>query len=332
MIDFKVSVITPAYNAQEFIRRTIVAAVSQEEVGEIIIVEDCSPDDTLKVCEELQREFPKVRLLQHPDKKNHGAGASRNLGILNARYDFIAFADADNHYLPGRFKLDKEILMNNPEIDGVYHCEGNYYYSEKAKKTFYDAGFGYQEFLRLSAPVPPEELVYVLMHTHPTASGEFGTDAITVRKSVFDKVGLFEPSLRLQQDIHLWFRLAAKCKLVAGQLDNPVALRGVHEKQRMVNVEAQKKYGNLRMEMLYKWVSKEITDRNIVENFKFSFFNHKVKSGSKLLGVWYFTRYILTHLGLIKLPNGFFDLNFFHLFGRNWLTLHSLSAKNRIFN
>ena len=52
----------------------------------------------------------KVRLLHHPDGKNHGAGATRNVGIKNAKYDYIAFLDADDFYLSERFKVAQQLF------------------------------------------------------------------------------------------------------------------------------------------------------------------------------------------------------------------------------
>ena len=76
--DFSVSVIIPVYNAESFLSKAIESVVYLEEVGEIILIEDQSPDNALALAVSLEQEFDKVKLYQHPDKKNHGAGASRN--------------------------------------------------------------------------------------------------------------------------------------------------------------------------------------------------------------------------------------------------------------
>ncbi|WP_262710215.1 glycosyltransferase family 2 protein [Chryseobacterium sp. CH1] len=77
-----------------------------------------------------------MKLFQHPDKGNHGAGASRNLGMEKSEGDFIAFLDADDYYLPNRFDAERE-LFPNTEVDGVYGAIGVHYYSEKAKEQYY---------------------------------------------------------------------------------------------------------------------------------------------------------------------------------------------------
>ena len=132
----KISVITPVYNAEKYITQSVESALQFEEVYEIILVEDQSPDNALEVCKKLAEQYEKVKLYQHPDKKNHGAGASRNLGIEKSTGDFIAFLDADDYYLPNRFDAEIE-LFKNDEVDAVYGALGVHYYSEKAKEQYY---------------------------------------------------------------------------------------------------------------------------------------------------------------------------------------------------
>ncbi len=76
----KISVIIPVYNAEKYVRNAGESALQQPESGEILLVEDNSPDNCLQLCRDLEREYEIVRLLRHADGRNHGAGASRNLG------------------------------------------------------------------------------------------------------------------------------------------------------------------------------------------------------------------------------------------------------------
>ena len=94
MKDFKVSVITPVYNAEKFLTEAVNSAIHLDEVGELILIEDNSPDGALDLCRELEKQYDKVKLLTHPKNENRGAGASRNLGVRNAKFDFISFLDA----------------------------------------------------------------------------------------------------------------------------------------------------------------------------------------------------------------------------------------------
>ena len=130
---YNVSIVIPVYNAESYLRKAVESAVNLVEVGEIILIEDQSPDNALALAVSLEQEFDKVKLFQHPDKKNHGAGASRNLGIQKASCEYIAFLDADDYYLPNRFVKDKLVFKTNYNCDGVYSAVGTHFYSQEAK-------------------------------------------------------------------------------------------------------------------------------------------------------------------------------------------------------
>ena len=216
-LDFKVSVIIPVYNAELYIEQAVASAVNLVEVGEIILIEDGSKDNSLSICEELVVRFDKIKLLTHENNENKGASESRNLGIRSAIFPFVSFLDADDVYDVSRFRMDKSILASNNTIDGVYSAVG--YLDEEDGKMFY-----------LRKVISPNELFhFLLIGTY----GHFHTNGITLRKSVFDDVGYFSSQLILHQDSEMWLRIALKKKLISGDLKNPVALIRRHEGNRI---------------------------------------------------------------------------------------------------
>ncbi|PTX10670.1 glycosyl transferase family 2 [Pontibacter mucosus] len=219
---FKVSVIIPVYNAEKFLRNAVESAVHLEEVGEVILVEDKSPDNALEICYQLVREYDKVKLYRHPNEENKGAGASRNLGIEKSRFEFIAFLDADDWYLPNRFTVESEVLATNKNVDGVYGATG-YFYHDKNIFT--------KDLTTINIKYVNNNLLYNLA----TNKGAFTTNAITLRKSLLNKTGLFDTDLKLHQDTHLWYRVAHFGNIVAGIIDKPIAYRRVHNDNRIAN-------------------------------------------------------------------------------------------------
>ena len=216
-LDFKVSVIIPVYNAELYIEQAVASAVDLAEVGEIILIEDGSKDNSLQICKELVVRFDKIKLLTHENNENKGASESRNLGIRSAIFPFVSFLDADDVYDVSRFRTDKSILATNNTIDGVYSAVG--YLDEEDGKMFY-----------LRKVISPNELFhFLLIGTY----GHFHTNGITLRKSVFDDVGYFSSQLILHQDSEMWLRIALKKKLISGDLKNPVALIRRHEGNRI---------------------------------------------------------------------------------------------------
>lgn len=106
----KVSVITPAYNAENLINRTIQSVVDQTfDEWEMIIVDDCSTDNTREVVEEWSARDRRVRLITL--EKNFGGPAGpRNVGIENAKGEYIAFLDADDIWHPRKLELQVAVL------------------------------------------------------------------------------------------------------------------------------------------------------------------------------------------------------------------------------
>ena len=102
------SVIIPAYNVSGIIERAIRSAAAQTFPPlEILVIDDCSTDNTVEVVEALGREIPSLRLLSTP--VNGGPSAARNVGLRAAKADWIALLDADDAWKPGRLKRLSEV-------------------------------------------------------------------------------------------------------------------------------------------------------------------------------------------------------------------------------
>jgi glycosyltransferase involved in cell wall biosynthesis len=216
-LNFRVSVIMPVYNAEKYVEEAVHSAVHLDEVGEIILIEDGSKDDSLSICKKLANSFDKVILYVHEDNKNKGASASRNFGIIKAQYSYISFLDADDIYCENRFVTERNIFNTNLKVDGVYSAVG--YINEPNGKVF-----------TLKKGIAPHQLFhYLLRGTY----GHFHTNGITIKKDVFKEIGYFNPALILHQDSEMWLRMAFKKHLVGGELKVPGALIRRHEGNRI---------------------------------------------------------------------------------------------------
>ncbi len=112
----KVSVIIPNYNGETFLPTCLHSLLkSSFRSFEVIIIDDGSTDESLKIIEKLQRKSKKIRLYQN--KTNTGASASRNLGLKYTKGEIIVFLDndtrVDQHWLR---ELVKPLLAHNIEI------------------------------------------------------------------------------------------------------------------------------------------------------------------------------------------------------------------------
>ena len=97
-----VSIITPCYNAALVISKTIESVIAQTYSNwELLVVDDCSTDNTLQVVEEYIAKDVRVKLLK-TNKASGSPAEPRNIGIKNARGVFLAFVDSDDVWLPNK--------------------------------------------------------------------------------------------------------------------------------------------------------------------------------------------------------------------------------------
>lgn len=244
MDKFKVSVIIPVYNAALFVVKAVESAVSLEAVNEVILIEDGSSDDSLNICKELKIKYPKVVLLQHENNSNRGAGASRNLGLRSAKSEFIAFLDADDYYLPNRFVNAQKLFNINPLVDGVFEAIGTHFYSKKAREKYQK-----NELTTLNEAFLNENGLFASIIC---GRGFAHLNGIVIKQSVLNKNLFFDEKLKQSQDTDFILNLDLKCYLIKGNLEAPVAMRGVHEQNRIHNVRQAKKYAK---DLALKWIA-----------------------------------------------------------------------------
>ncbi len=95
MSNFKVSIIVPIYNAQIFLKKLIENLTNQTYKNiEIILVNDGSTDNSLTICNELQKHDSRIKVI---DKENGGVSSARNKGIEVSNGDYVTFVDSDDN-------------------------------------------------------------------------------------------------------------------------------------------------------------------------------------------------------------------------------------------
>lgn len=251
--DFRVSIITPVYNAAEFVTRAVESALAQPETAEVLVIEDGSPDNSLEVCRALADKYEKVKLLRHPNGENRGAGASRNLGMKNASCDYIGFVDADDFYLPGRFRSTKQVFHEDSSCEGVYEAAGMHVEDPEAFKRWTLAGKSKNQVQTVSAAIEPDQLFSALL------SGKYGyfiLDSLVIKKDSQKNAGYMNETLRLHQDTEFILRLAITCRLCAGNIREPVAMWQIHDHNRITAKKTLKQDYKNRMDFwlsLYRW-------------------------------------------------------------------------------
>ena len=113
----KISVIIPAYNASLNLRECLDSIINQTHKDlEIILVDDCSSDDTYDIMREYASKDNRIVLIKNP--VNMGAGASRNVGLVHSTGNYVTFVDSDDFLdLDTYREVNDAIIDNNfPDI------------------------------------------------------------------------------------------------------------------------------------------------------------------------------------------------------------------------
>lgn len=195
-----VSVVMPCYNAQAFIADALQSIAAQQYPGtiEILVVDDGSIDNSVQIAS----EFAQVTVLQ---QKNAGPAAARNLGLQHAHGEVIAFLDADDLWTPDSLRCRVEMLLADADAGVVF---GNFTFWTPAEgMPPSDVPCRLPESVRdasRSGWVYPEILLDPIVHIIATI----------VRRSVIERIGGFDTSLRTGEDYDFFIRAAHHCRFI----------------------------------------------------------------------------------------------------------------------
>lgn len=192
-----VSVIIPSYNVQEYIKKSVLSVLSQTfQDFEILIVNDGSTDNTLGVIE---KNFSDTRI-KVISQENQGLAGARNSGIKNAQGKFVALLDADDEWLPQKLETQIKQIKNNPQISvfstNAYNVDGN-----KIVGTRYNSKKIFDDKSVFSGVVKNYFKNKCRYSFHMPSS-------MLVRKSLFDKHGLYDSNLKQGEDSDIIIRWA----------------------------------------------------------------------------------------------------------------------------
>lgn len=200
-----VSVIMPAYKCSGLLRESVASVQAQTvQEWELLIVDDCSPDDTYETACKLASQDGRIRAFQTPG--NAGPGEARNIALSNARGKYTAFLDSDDLWLPE--KLERQIDFME-EKDARFSC------------TAYDRVDESGELLGRVWPFPEADYRKVLYTGNPVGN----STAMYLREGLED---LRVPPIRKRNDFALWLKILHTVPRVYG-LQEPLAVYRVRK-------------------------------------------------------------------------------------------------------
>ena len=192
------SIVIPAYNSKATIGSAIESVQRQSRADfELIIVDDGSTDDTASRVEPFLRD-ERIRLIS---QRNLGVAAALNRGIGSARGQYISFLGSDDLWLPHYLAAMAATLDGDPEAAVAY--TDAWILDEGTRRIRRVTAMG--PFHPPEAPRQPSEFFRSLLER-----GNYVFAGTTIRRWVFDKVGIFRADLRSAEDYELWLRIASR--------------------------------------------------------------------------------------------------------------------------
>lgn len=187
----KFSVIIPLYNKENCIKKTIQSVLDQTYPDfELIIVNDGSTDNSLKVAQSIVDS--RIRII---DKLNGGVSSARNVGMEEARYDWITFLDADDIMYPyalSTYKLLHEQFPNSRVLIAATDSSKRIYTS--TGRSFIVTNY-YKENIKSNLKYS----AYLLC-----------SDCICINKECHRTIGGFNLHYKHGEDLEYWYRLSMK--------------------------------------------------------------------------------------------------------------------------
>lgn len=186
-----ISIVIPLYNKAQSITHTLDSVLAQTYTDyEVVVVNDGSTDGSDKVVEDyikssITNHKSQIRLVSQP---NGGVCSARNAGILAAKGEYVAFLDGDDLWASTYLEELTKMIVDYPEAGmygiGCVHVDGNHLPKEDAAKSYF-RGVLTDWFARGSA---------------------FTGSSTTIRRDIFDKVGLFDTRMTHGEDMDMWWR------------------------------------------------------------------------------------------------------------------------------
>lgn len=281
-----ISVVIPLYNKAHTIVNTLQTVLNQSFNNfEIIIINDGSTDNGTELIMNFSSDS-RIRII---DQENQGVSAARNFGVLNAKFDFIAFLDADDEWLPDYLMKMNEAIELFPAA-GMYCCAG---IVRNADGSEFDRIA--QQYQNKILEIDFFENPGVFLHTSATV----------VAKAQFLNTSGFPVGMKRNQDFALFFSLAFIAPVVYCGVPLSVYVGGVEGQATSVDQ--------------LKVIQHVINRFNLV-------FDNWLKSSSKNKTFVIFTKYELRHLFITNLRDKDYQSIQYFLGGLDPRIIHLFSA------
>lgn len=196
----QVSGITIVYNGSAHLDEAIRSVRAQTfRDWELLIVDDGSTDTSRRIAHRHAVEDARISVLEHPDRRNHGMSATRNVGLSHARGEYVGFLDADDVWLPTKLEDQITAFEEHPESAMVYGRTRIWHSWETgsvAEDYFYDLGVAPNQVY-----APPVLFRNLLRNVYQTPT----TCNALMRRAAVEEVGGFDESFTAMFEDQIFF-------------------------------------------------------------------------------------------------------------------------------
>lgn len=200
-----VSVIIPAYNSSSTIAETVDSVLNQTHApDEIIVVDDCGPDD---VAAALGERMERVKYIRHD--VNKGVGGARNTGYLASTGSVIAFLDADDVFFPQFIEVALNILHQRPDVPlcfGAFHSAYDHQFA-----AIKDRSIPLTPDIRC---YKPGEILPSYLHDATSPLINFGLVRRDAIETILKDGLIFDPTIKLTGDFNYLLELFLQFNLI----------------------------------------------------------------------------------------------------------------------
>lgn len=200
----KLSIIMPVFNGEKCIEKSIKSVLNQKTnyEYELIIVNDCSTDNTKLIIEKYIEKHDNIKCITNFE--NIGVNESRNKAIIESRGELIAFLDSDDTW--NENKIEEQIQVFNDNLD-IGLCFTDFSIYDHFDNYICDNFQYWNHFKKLINKNKNVQIIYKVL---PIVLREniIGTSSVMVRKDALMKTNLFSSELGYSQDWDLWLNLS----------------------------------------------------------------------------------------------------------------------------
>lgn len=188
----KISIIIPAYNGEEYIKRAIESVLNQTyEDFEIIIVDDFSRDNTVSIVKKLQKDDSRIKLICL-DKNSGGPALPKNKGFEISQGEFIAYLDQDDEWMINKLQEQLDFFMNSPNYNlGLVSCGAD---------LINDKGNCFAFF----TPIKKKNIFPDILLRNPI----YSNSGVMIKREVINSVGDRDEKMKYSEDLDMWIRIA----------------------------------------------------------------------------------------------------------------------------